>query len=270
MGSHAVNGVAELHSSLLKKTVLADFHRIWPEKIGNVTNGITPRRWLLCCNPGLSAVISGRIGNDWGANLDKLKALTQWATDPEFHAELHTVKQANKQRLAQFALDAAEFKINPGSLFDVQAKRLHEYKRQLLNALYIIDRYLSLRDKSAPDSPPRTVLFAAKAAPGYYLAKLIIKLINNIAAVVNRDRRTRDRLQVFFLPDYRVTLAEVLIPAADVSEQISLAGCEASGTGNMKFALNGALTVGTLDGANIEIRDAVGAENFFLFGMTVD
>lgn len=270
VGSHAVNGVAELHSKLLRETILADFQRIWPDKVGNVTNGITPRRWLLCCNPDLAAVIVRRIGNGWGANLEKLAQLMQWETDPEFHAELRGVKQANRQRLARFVRDTVGFNLNSESLFDVQAKRLHEYKRQLLNALYVIDRYLSLREKNAPDLPPRTVLFASKAAPGYYLAKLIIKLISNISTVVNRDRRTRDRLRVFFLPDYRVTLAEVLIPAADISEQISLAGCEASGTGNMKFALNGALTLGTLDGANIEIRDAVGPENFFLFGMTVD
>ncbi|NOY79950.1 MAG: glycogen/starch/alpha-glucan phosphorylase [Kiritimatiellaeota bacterium] len=270
VGSHAVNGVAELHSRLLRQTVLADFERIQPGKIGNVTNGITPRRWLLCCNSGLADCIRRRIGDEWAADLDALKQLMQWERDPEFHAELRAVKNANKQRLAAFLRAAGGPRLNPATLFDVQAKRLHEYKRQLLDALHIIDRYLALREGAGPNGPPRTFLFAAKAAPGYLLAKLIIKLINNIAVVVNRDRRTRDSLQVFFLPDYRVTLAEALIPAADVSEQISLAGCEASGTGNMKFALNGALTVGTLDGANIEIRDAVGAENFFLFGMTVD
>jgi len=270
VGSHTVNGVAAIHSRLLTERLFPDFARFWPEKFVNVTNGITPRRWLLAANPELSRAITARIGDAWITNLDELQALQAYADDPAFLQQLHEVKVANKQRLAALVERETDIELPVEMLFDVQAKRLHEYKRQLLNALNIVDVYLQLRENPSLDLVPRACVFAAKAAPGYWMAKLIIQFINAVADVVNADARTRDRLRVAFIPDYRVTLAEILIPAADLSEQISLAGTEASGTGNMKFALNGALTLGTLDGANIEIRDAVGAENIFIFGMTVE
>jgi starch phosphorylase len=270
VGSHSVNGVAEIHSRLLREHLFADFYRMWPERFRNVTNGITPRRWLLTANRALSELIHDRIGRDWITDLERLRELLNWADDPEFLADLSRVKRANKERLRRFVQKDAGIDLPVDMLYDVQAKRLHEYKRQLLNALNIVDRYLRLKADPSQDMTPTLCLFAAKAAPGYQTAKLIIKLISNIAEVVNADPQTRDLLQVRFLPDYRVSLAEALIPASDLSEQISLAGMEASGTGNMKFALNGALTLGTLDGANIEIRDAVGPENIFIFGMTVE
>jgi starch phosphorylase len=262
--------VARLHTELLRQSVLRDFDELMPEKIVSITNGITHRRWLLAGNPELAALLTRRLGDRWILNLEYLRELAAWQEDPELHAELRAVKLTRKQVLRQRLGDlSAHGPIPTDALYDVQAKRLHEYKRQLLNALQVASRYLQLADAAGTaDLPPRVVWFAAKAAPGYGPAKLIIKFINNLAAVVNRDRRTRDRLQLYFVPDYRVTLAEALLPAADLSEQISLAGTEASGTGNMKLALNGALTIGTLDGATIEIRDAVGPENLFDFGLT--
>jgi glycogen phosphorylase len=270
VGSHTVNGVAAVHSRLLKETVFREFHQIWPTKFTNVTNGITPRRWLLEANPRLADAISKRIGDGWITDLDRLAEVARYADDRAFQQEAAAVKRANKAHLADLIAETLALKVDPASLFDVQAKRLHEYKRQLLNALHIIHLYLNLLDSPGVEITPRTFVFAAKAAPGYWMAKLIIKLINNIARVVNADRATRGQIKVAFIPDYRVSLAETIIPAADLSEQISTAGTEASGTGNMKFALNGALTIGTLDGANIEIAEAVGRENIYIFGLTVD
>jgi starch phosphorylase len=269
LGSHSVNGVAELHTELLKRDVLPDFAAFFPERFNNKTNGVTPRRWLLLCNPGLSALVSSRIGDGWVRDLELLRGLELLAADAGFLDELRAVKQANKQRLADHVRDTLWINLDPQAIFDVQVKRLHEYKRQLLNALHVVALWIRARENPAAVVHPRVFLFGAKAAPGYLLAKLVIRLINGIAEVVNADSG-RTGIQVVFLPNYRVTLAERIIPAADVSEQISTAGKEASGTGNMKFALNGALTLGTLDGANIEIREAVGPENFFLFGLTTD
>jgi starch phosphorylase len=269
VGSHSVNGVAGLHTELLKRDVMPDFATFFPERFNNKTNGVTPRRWLLLCNPGLSTLITSRIGPAWVRDLDQLHGLEPLTTDAGFLREFRAVKQANKQRLADYVRDTLWLNLDPTAIFDVQVKRLHEYKRQLLNALHIVALWMRARENPASVVHPRVFLFGAKAAPGYVLAKLIIRLINGIAEVVNADSG-RTGIQVVFLPNYRVSLAERIIPAADVSEQISTAGKEASGTGNMKFALNGALTLGTLDGANIEIRDAVGPENFFLFGLTAD
>ncbi len=267
VGSHTVNGVAKLHTELLKKRVVRDFAELWPDRFVAITNGITPRRWLLACNPRLAEAITRRIGEGWVRDLDRLGELSSLATDPEFQGEVLDVKLSNKVDLAATILELCDLKVDPSSLFDVQIKRLHEYKRQLLNALHIITLYHRIKDNPNRDMVPRTFIFGAKAAPAYHMAKLIIRLINGIAEVVNGDPDVRGRLRVAFLPDYRVTLAEKIIPAADLSEQISTAGWEASGTGNMKLALNGALTIGTLDGANIEIRDAVGEENIFIFGL---
>ena len=269
LGSHSINGVAELHTELLKRELLPDFAELFPERFNNKTNGVTPRRWLLLCNPGLSGLITSRIGDGWVRNLDGLRALEPLAADSAFLREFQEVKQTNKTRLAQHIRDTLWINLDPQALYDVQIKRLHEYKRQLLNALHIVALWMRAREKPGSTGPARVFLFGAKAAPGYQLAKLTIRLINGIGEVVNADS-ARTGIQVVFLPNYRVTLAEKIIPAADVSEQISTAGKEASGTGNMKLALNGALTVGTLDGANIEIRQAVGSENFFLFGLTAD
>ena len=270
VGSHHVNGVAALHTNLLRTRVVPDFAELWPEKFINVTNGVTPRRWLAVCNPALAAAITRRIGDGWLTDLDRLRGLEPLADDPEFQAEIRAIKHDNKQRLGQWLQRRTGLALSPDALFDVQVKRLHEYKRQLLNLLGVVIRYLRLRDNPTADAVPRVVLFGAKAAPAYSRAKLIIKLINEVARTINHDARVADKLRVLFVPNYSVSLAERIIPAADLSEQISTAGTEASGTGNMKFALNGALTIGTLDGANIEIRDAVGAENFFLFGLTAD
>jgi starch phosphorylase len=270
VGSHCVNGVAALHSELLKTTLFKDFYDLWPEKFCNKTNGITPRRWLLKANPGLSALVTEKIGGGWVTDLDQLAKLEKWSGDKEFLSRLADVKRANKERLAALIRRTQGVDVNPASIFDVQIKRLHEYKRQLLNVLHIVHRYFQLKDDPSKDYEPRTWIFAAKAAPGYFMAKLIIKLINDVGGVINRDPAMKGRMNVVFLPDYRVSLAERIIPAADLSEQISTAGTEASGTGNMKFQLNGALTIGTLDGANVEIREEVGAENFFLFGKTVE
>ncbi|MCP5418993.1 MAG: glycogen/starch/alpha-glucan phosphorylase [Gammaproteobacteria bacterium] len=268
VGSHKVNGVAALHTELLKSRLFADFHDFFPDRIINKTNGITPRRWLNQANPGLSALISQHIGKGWVTDLDDLKKLAPLAQDSAFQAAFAAVKRENKRKLAEYIETEMEISINPDSLFDVQVKRMHEYKRQLLNLLHVIARYNRIR--ANPDAPvvPRTVIFAGKAAPGYATAKLIIRLINDVGDIINNDPVIGDRLKVVFIPDYDVSHAERIIPAADLSEQISTAGTEASGTGNMKLSLNGALTVGTLDGANIEIRDEVGDENIFIFGLT--
>ncbi|MFZ5798900.1 MAG: glycogen/starch/alpha-glucan phosphorylase [Thermodesulfobacteriota bacterium] len=268
VGSHSVNGVAALHTSLLRNRMFKDFHEMYPDRINNKTNGITPRRWLLLCNPDLSRVISERIGADWPTDLDRLQELRPLAGNPGLQEEFRAAKKANKLRLAQLIKELVDVTVDPESLFDVQVKRIHEYKRQLLNLLHVIDLYHRIVAGQGADIQPRTVIFAGKAAPGYWKAKLIIKLINAVAATINNDQRVGRRLKVVFLPNYGVSLAEKIIPAADLSEQISTAGTEASGTGNMKFALNGALTIGTLDGANIEIREEVGEENIFIFGLT--
>jgi starch phosphorylase len=268
VGSYAINGVAELHSELLKKTTLHDFYEMYPEKFTNVTNGVTPRRFMVLSNPRLANLIANKIGDSWIKNLDELRQLENFIDDGNFRNEFRQVKQAVKQDLTDYIRANYHIEIDPNSLFDIQAKRIHEYKRQHLNALYIITLYNRIKANPDLDVTPRTFLFGGKAAPGYYMAKLIIKLINAIAEVVNNDPDVRGRLKVIFLKDYNVKFAQRVYPAADLSEQISTAGKEASGTGNMKFSMNGALTIGTLDGANIEIRDAVGAENFFLFGLT--
>jgi glycogen phosphorylase len=269
VGSHSVNGVAALHTELLKRNVMPDFADMFPEKFNNKTNGVTPRRWLLLCNPGLAELVTARIGPAWVTDLDQLQALEPLATDRDFATEFRRVKLENKERLAAHVQSQMRVTLDTTAIFDVQVKRLHEYKRQLLNALHVVWLWMRAREDASAVVHPRVFLFGAKAAPGYQLAKSVIRLINGIGEVVNADAE-RTGIQVVFLPNYRVTLAEQIIPAADVSEQISTAGKEASGTGNMKFALNGALTLGTLDGANIEIREAVGAENFFLFGLTAD
>jgi starch phosphorylase len=270
VGSHAINGVAALHTELLKSDVLRDFYRISPEKFSNKTNGVTPRRWMVLSNPKMSELITKKIGSDWIKNLDHLKKLEKLADDKGFQKEWRDVKVGLKKRLAAYILKHHEIAVDPESMFDVQVKRIHEYKRQHLNALHIVSLYNRIRNGTAKDVTPRTFIFGGKAAPGYYTAKLIIKLINSIGDVVNNDPKTRDLLKVVYLPDYNVRYGQRVYPAADLSEQISTAGKEASGTGNMKFALNGALTIGTLDGANVEMREEVGAENFFLFGLTVE
>jgi starch phosphorylase len=267
IGSHAVNGVAELHSRLLRQEVLRDFSELEPKKFHNVTNGVTPRRWLALSNPRLSELISGVIGDAWIRDLDELKKLEPFAEDPSFRSEWRRVKHENKNDLASLIAHRTGVSVDFNSLFDVQVKRIHEYKRQHLNALHIITLYARLKANPTSECVPRTFVFGGKAAPGYTMAKLIIKLITSIGEVVNTDPTVRDVLRVVFLPDFNVTNGQKVYPAADLSEQISLAGKEASGTGNMKFSLNGALTIGTLDGANIEIRREVGAENFFLFGL---
>ena len=268
VGSHKVNGVAAIHTQLMKETIFADFHRLWPDQIVNMTNGITPRRWLNQANPGLSKLITSRIGKTWPKDLDQLKRLTVLADDPDFRAEFAKVKHANKVRLAKMIHDRLKIEVNPDSLFDVQIKRIHEYKRQLLNVLHIITLYNRIR--AGGESVPRVVIFAGKSAPGYQMAKRVIKLINDVADIVNNDPVIGDRLKVVFIPNYDVSTAEDIVPAADLSEQISTAGTEASGTGNMKMSLNGALTIGTMDGANVEIHKEVGAENIFIFGMNTD
>jgi len=269
-GSHSINGVAELHSQLVKTQLVPDFYEMWPERFNNKTNGVTQRRWLLKANPRLSSLISFTIGDGWITDLDALRALEVYAEDREFHREFAAIKHANKQRLARVIKETTGVTVNPDSLFDVQVKRMHEYKRQLLNIMHVIHLYFRILDDDQPIVVPRTFVFAGKAAPGYWVAKQIIKLINSVAQVVNREKRLQDTLKVVFIPDYRVSLAEKIIPAADLSEQISTAGKEASGTGNMKLAMNGALTMGTLDGANIEIMQEVGAENIFIFGLRAE
>jgi len=270
VGSHSVNGVAELHTQLLERDLFRDFYELFPEKFSNKTNGITPRRWLLNSNPKLALLITNTIGNDWITNLDELKRLEAFVDDAEFRQKWRQIKQENKHDLAEYILQTTGIYVNANSLFDVQVKRFHEYKRQHLNVLHIITLYNFIKHNPQVDVVPRTVIFAGKAAPGYAMAKLIIKLINAVANVVNNDSDIGDRLKVTFLANYNVSLAQRIYPAADLSEQISTAGKEASGTSNMKFALNGVPTIGTLDGANIEIRDRVGSNNFFLFGHTAD
>jgi len=270
VGSHTVNGVAVLHTELMKRTIFADFERISPGKIINMTNGVTPRRWLNQANPGLAKLITERIGKGWLTDLDQLKKLREFADEAAFQQQFSSIKKANKERLAGLIGKQLCIEIDPDSLFDIQIKRIHEYKRQLLNVLHVITLYNRIRSGAYPDIVPRTVIIAGKAAPSYSMAKLIIRLINDIADVVNNDQQLGSKLKLVFMPNYDVSNAERIVPAADLSEQISTAGTEASGTGNMKLALNGALTIGTLDGANIEIREEVGAENFFLFGLTTE
>ncbi len=270
IGSHSVNGVAELHSQLLKDKIFPGFNEFFPGRFNSKTNGITPRRWLLDINPELSALISERIGAGWITDLDQLRGLEGAVDDPEFCRRWQEIKMRNKEHLAAYILRTTDVAVNPASMFDIQVKRIHEYKRQLLNALHLIHLYHRIVHGQAEGVTPRTAVFAGKAAPSYWRAKLIIKLITSIGEVVNNDPRVRDRLKVVFLPNYNVSQAEIVMPAADLSEQISTAGTEASGTGNMKFSLNGALTIGTLDGANVEIREEVGEENFFIFGFTAE
>nr|ASZ80181.1 glycogen phosphorylase [Harmonia axyridis] len=270
VGSHAVNGVAQIHSDIIKNDLFRNFYELTPEKFQNKTNGITPRRWLLLCNPGLSDVISEKIGEDWIIHLDELQKLKKFAKDSNFQRAVVKVKQENKLKLAKYLESEYKVKINPASMFDIHVKRIHEYKRQLLNCLHIITLYNRIKKNPKAKITPRTVMVGGKAAPGYHTAKKIIKLILAVAKVVNNDPIVGDKLKVIFLENYRVTLAEKIIPAADLSEQISTAGTEASGTGNMKFQLNGALTIGTLDGANVEMAEEMGMDNIFIFGMKVD
>jgi starch phosphorylase len=267
VGSFSVNGVSRLHSDLVREKLLRDFSDMWPEKFNSKTNGVTPRRWLLQCNPGLSALAS-QVAPGWPKDLNLLEKLASLADDPGFQENFRAIKRQNKVRLAEYVNRTMGIAVDPDSLFDVQAKRIHEYKRQHMNALHVLRLYLDIKSGRATDRPPRTVFFAGKAAPGYDVAKRIIRLVHALGDAINNDPEVKNRLKVVFLPNYSVSLAEILIPAADLSEQISTAGMEASGTGNMKFSMNGALTIGTLDGANVEIREAVGEENFFLFGLT--
>lgn len=270
IASHTVNGVAALHTELLKQKLFADFNELYPNKFINITNGISPRRWLHSCNPELAYLIDEKIGTDWVSQLEQLKGLEEYANDSEFHERFMEIKRRNKEHLAAVIAKDCGVVVNPDAMFDVQVKRIHEYKRQHLNLLHIINLYYQLLHNPSMEMHPRVFIFAGKAAPGYFLAKDIIHSINRVGEVINNDKRIQDKLKVVFIPNYSVTLATKIMPAADVSEQISTAGKEASGTGNMKLALNGALTIGTLDGANIEIRDAVGDENIFIFGMHVD
>src|SRR5499426_1493517 len=270
VGSHAVNGVAALHTELLKTSVLRDFYELWPERFSNKTNGVTPRRFLALANPGLRQLITRAIGDRWVAELDELRKLERFLDDAAFRKEWRAVKRANKERLADHIRKHSGVDLDADWLFDIQVKRIHEYKRQHLNALHIVSLYRRLKQEAGFDMPPRAFIFGGKAAPGYFLAKRIIKLINALAETVNRDPEVNTRMRVAFVPNLNVQSAHLICPAADVSEQISTAGKEASGTGNMKFMMNGALTVGTLDGVNVEIREEVGAENFFLFGLTAE
>jgi starch phosphorylase len=270
VGSHNTNGVAALHTDILKDRIFRDFHELWPDRFDSVTNGVTQRRWMLKANPGQSELVSGKLGDSWITDLDQIARLEPYADDAAFREAWRAVKDRNKQRLAKLVEAEAGVAIDPAMLMDVHVKRMHEYKRQLLNALRVADSYLEMRDADRPDAVPRAVLFGGKAAPTYWTAKLIIQLINELAALVNADPKVSKVLRVAFIPDYRVSLAEKIFPGSDLSEQISTAGFEASGTGNMKFALNGALTIGTLDGANVEIAEAVGDDNIFIFGLTTE
>jgi len=270
LASHSVNGVSELHSELMKQSIFADFAKLFPERFNNKTNGVTPRRWLAQANPPLAKLLDHRIGRGWRRNLDQLEALRPMAEQPAFVRAFRHAKRENKLRLANWVEQHLNIVLDTDAMFDVQVKRMHEYKRQLLNVLHVVTRYHRILDEPDAGHVPRAIVFAGKAASAYHMAKLVIRLINDVAATINADERVNRLLKVVFLPNYSVSLAEVIIPAADLSEQISTAGTEASGTGNMKFAINGALTIGTLDGANVEMRDAVGAENFFIFGNTTD
>lgn len=268
VGSYKVNGVAALHTELIKTTIFKSFYKIWPDRFVNKTNGITPRRWMVLSNPPLTRLVATKIGESFPFNLDELRHLEKYVDDAGFQEDWRSIKHENKIVLAKIVKSETGITINPDSIYDVQVKRFHEYKRQLLNILNVIGQYRRIKENPNQDFTPRTVIFGGKAAPGYFTAKLIIKLINSVAEIVNRDPDVKDRLKVVFIPNYRVSLAEKIIPATDLSEQISTAGMEASGTGNMKFALNGALTVGTLDGANVEIQEEVGPENIYIFGLT--
>ena len=265
-GSHAVNGVSAVHSDLVKRVLVPDFHQMWPERFHNVTNGVTPRAWLLKANPGLSTLITSTIGDGWVTDLEKLRELEEHASDTSFQDAFLAAKRRNKERLARVVEETVHIRLAPDALFDIQAKRMHGYKRQLLNVMHVVHEYLSLVEDGRGSVVPRAYVFAGKAAPGYWAAKAVIKLIHEVGRIINGDGRARDWLRVVFVPDYRVSLAEKIIPAGDLSEQISTAGTEASGTGNMKFAMNGAVTMGTLDGANIELCEAIGADNMFIFG----
>jgi starch phosphorylase len=270
VGTHSTNGVAQIHSDLLRTRVVADFAEMYPERFNNKTNGVTPRRWLMMADPELSKLITEAIGDAWVADLSQLRGLLPLADDKSFRARFRQAKQAAKIRFTDWLKATSGVSVDSNSIFDSQIKRIHEYKRQLLNALHTIVLYNRIRTNPSLRMPPRTFFFAGKAAPAYHFAKLVIKLINNIGRVIDEDPTTRGRLKVVFLPNYNVSLAERLIPATDVSEQISTAGYEASGTGNMKFMMNGALTIGTRDGATIEMAEEAGEENFFLFGLTAE
>ena len=270
LGSHSINGVSALHTELMKQTVFSDLHGLYPERINNKTNGITPRRWLMQCNPGLFSLIREAIGDGFMDDAEALKALEPFARDSEFRARFAAVKRDNKARLSNLVARRMGIRLDPSALFDIQIKRIHEYKRQLLNIIEAVALYDQIRSHPELDWTPRVKFFAGKAAPSYHNAKLIIKLANDVARVINNDPTVRGLLKIVFIPNYNVSLAEVMVPAADLSEQISTAGMEASGTGNMKFALNGALTIGTLDGANVEILECVGADNIVIFGLTAE
>ena len=270
VGSYAINGVAELHTELLKSTVLKDFHELWPDKISNVTNGVTPRRFMVLSNPGLSALLTEKLGSGWIRDLNQLQGLERFLEDDEFCHRWRKIKIAVKRDLADWMEKNIGIRVDASSLFDIQVKRIHEYKRQHLNLLHIVTLYNRIKLDPGIDISPRTFIFGGKAAPSYLMARLIIKLINAVADVVNNDPDVAGRIKVVFVPDFGVKRGQRIFPAADLSEQISTAGMEASGTGNMKLSMNGALTIGTLDGANIEIREQVGQENFFLFGLTAE
>src|SRR6187455_1813165 len=270
VGSHKVNGVAKLHSDLMKKTIFSGFAQMFPERFTNVTNGITVRRWLKQSNPRLARLLTERLGSAWENDLEEIERLRWAADDPGFRAQFREIKRANKIQLAEEIDRRTGIDVSVDSLFDVHVKRIHEYKRQLLNILYVITRYNRIKARPDEHWVPRTVMFAGKAAPGYAMAKGIIRLINNVSTTINQDPATLTKLKCVFLPDYDVSLAQTIMPAADLSQQISTAGMEASGTGNMKLALNGALTIGTLDGANIEIKQHVGGENMFIFGLVAE